>query len=327
LRVTATSPAKIILFGEHFVVNGNTAISMAIDIPTIVSSETTIKEGVTITSKNLKLEAHFSFAGALQSSAGSNAEQNLRPVFAAVQSFLDTTTPGIKITINSHVPVGMGLGSSAATAVATLASIASLMRKTLQKEQIFQAAYALEKIIHGRPSGVDQATVTYGGLIAYRNGRVESTFSNLPKSPSLVIGSTRKRRSTAEYVGKVTNLLREHPNEYARISQQAQRISDQAAIALREGRDRTLGALMDENQNLLEIVGVSSQDLDKLILAARTAGAFGAKLTGGGGGGCMIALVDNTVSTPVTQAIKGAGGEIIQGSFTPHGVTTNDWSY
>ena len=326
MRAVSASPAKVILFGEHFVVNGNSAISMTIDLPTIVTAESTTTNGVTITSKNMKLEAHFSLNGNLERSTGTNAEQNLRPVYATVSSLINKTTEGIKISIESHVPIGMGLGSSAATAVATLSSVTTIMQKIMQKEEIFQAAYSLEKLIHGRPSGVDQATVTYGGMIVYRNGRVESRLTDLPKPPLIIIGNTGKRRSTGEFVGRVTQLRAERPQEYASIAHQAQGIANQAIIALRQGKDKELGTLMNENQSLLETIGVSSPSLDNLIAAALSAGALGAKLTGGGGGGCMIALANDATATTVARAIKEAGGEIITGSFVPYGVKVTDWS-
>jgi len=293
---------------------------MAINLPTFVTAETTKANDVRISSTNLNLEANYSFNGILLKSSGLDADRILRPVFATAKSILDASSQGLKLTIESHVPIGMGLGSSAATAVATLTSISALMSKNLGKEEVFQAAYALEKMIHGRPSGVDQATVTYGNLITYRNGKV-SSFPSLPKSPLLVIGNTGKRRSTGEYVSKVTSLRADHPDEYSRIAQQAQQIADKATIAIQEGSDRTLGALMDENQNLLESIGVSSPDLDRLIAASRSAGALGAKLTGGGGGGCMIALVNDESEHQVTEAIQQSGGEIIQAAFMSKGVT------
>ena len=325
MRAVSASPAKVILFGEHFVVNGNSAISMAIDLPTIVTAESTTRNGVTITSKNMKLEAHFSPNGTLEQSTGTSAEQNLRPIYATVSSLIDKTT-GIKISIESHVPIGMGLGSSAATAVATLSSVTTLLQRVMQKEEIFQAAYSLEKLIHGRPSGVDQATVTYGGMIVYRNGRVESKLADLSKPPLIIIGNTGKRRSTGKYVGRVTQLRTEQPQQYSHIAHQAQRIADQAIIALMQGRDTELGALMNENQRLLETIGVSSPSLDNLIAAALSAGALGAKLTGGGGGGCMIALANEATASTVKRAIEEAGGEIISGSFVPYGVKVTDWS-
>ena len=326
MRVVSASPAKVILFGEHFVVNGNSAISMTIDLPTIVTAETKTTNGITVNSKNLNLEAHFSLNGTLERSRGTNAEQNLRPVYATISPLIDKTTQGIKISIESHVPIGMGLGSSAATAVATLSSVTTLMQKIMNKEEIFQAAYSLEKLIHGRPSGVDQATVTYGGMIVYRNGRVESKITDLPKPPLIIIGNTRKRRSTGEYVGRVTQLRAERPKEYANLAHQAQQIANQATTALRQGKDKELGTLMNENQRLLETIGVSSPDLDNLIAAALSAGALGAKLTGGGGGGCMIALANDSTTSEVARAIKQAGGEIIPGSFVPYGVKVIDRS-
>ena len=322
MRAVAISPAKLILFGEHFVVSGNSAISMSIDLPTVVTVEASDEDLVHIKSEDLRLEASFSAIGQLVRASGANAESTLRPIFE-VSNFtlkkINASGRGLKITVKSNVPIGMGLGSSAATAVGTISATTTLLSKPMTKDEIFEAAYSLERIVHGRPSGVDQATVTYGGLISYRNGAVDSRLE-VPKPPSLIIGNTGRRRSTGEYVSKVTRLRETNPNKYNRIASHAQKISENAAQALREGRHKDLGALMNENQRLLELIGVSLPELEKLISAAISAGALGAKLTGGGGGGCMIALVDEETSVRVAQYIQEAGGQILSGKYAPHGV-------
>ena len=321
MKATAISPAKIILFGEHFVVSGNTAISMAVDLPTGVQVETKSDDKLTIASRDLAITATFTTeSGELVSTTGENAEFILRPVFEAAKFTLkkyDANT-GLSITVTSNAPIGMGLGSSAATAVATVSAICAVLKKPVSKQEIFEAAYSLEKIIHGRPSGVDQATVTFGGLITFRRGYVEShiTPANLP---IIIIGNTRKRRSTGQLISRVTELRQNDPKRYDQIASDAQKIADQAIKALNAGNAREVGNLMNQNQELLELVGVSSPELQRLILAARAGGALGAKLTGGGGGGCMIAITTEGTSN-VAEAIQEAGGEILQGTFMPEGV-------
>ncbi len=327
MKATAISPAKVILFGEHFVVSGNSAISMAINLPTIVTVEPLDGERIEIRSEDLGLEAAFSQALRTQTaeSTGINAENTLRPIFHAADFTLKKLKQagrGLRIAVKSEVPIGMGLGSSAATAVGTVSAITSLLGQQFSKDEVFEAAYALERMVHGRPSGIDQATVTYGGLISYSKGRMEATLQ-AAKPPLLIIGNTGKRRSTGEFVGRVTRLRETQPKEYGELASQAQRISERAMEVLRKGRPETLGALMDENQRLLELVGVSSLDLERLISAARSAGAFGAKLTGGGGGGCMIAAVDEKSYDRVAHYIQQAGGQVVPSEFVPYGVQTS----
>jgi mevalonate kinase len=325
LKAIAVSPAKVILFGEHFVVSGNSAISMTIDLPTVVMVEPLKGDEIRIRSEELGLEVTFSPAGQITQSEGANAEGTLRPIFEVADftlKRLKQSGHGLKIAVKSRVPIGMGLGSSAATAVGTVSAITTLLGWSLSKEEVFDAAYSLEKMVHGRPSGVDQATVTYGGLISYRKGRVDATLQ-VTKPPMLIIGNTGKRRSTGEFVGRVTRLRETEPKEYGRIASEAQKVSESAVDALRNGRPEALGALMNENQRLLELVGVSSPDLERLISAARSAGAFGAKLTGGGGGGCMIAAVAETSYARVSRALEKAGGQVVPSEFVPHGVQTS----
>ncbi len=324
MRAVAVSPAKVILFGEHFVVSGNTAIAMSLDLQTKVVVEPSSNGAIQIKSEDLGVEAVFLSDGTLLRAFGNNAEAILRPVFEAA-SFtlrrLNRIGEGLRITVRSNFPVGMGLGSSAATAVGTVSATARIFGYHLSKQDVFEAAYSLERIVHGHPSGVDQAAVTYGGLICYRNETVEARIDP-KKPPLLVIGNTGIRRSTGEFVGKVTMLREKDPQEYRRIASQAQIISEKAADALRYGHAEALGELMNENQHFLELIGVSSPYLEKLISAARSAGALGAKLTGGGGGGCMIALVDETASKNVARQIEEAGGQVLPGTFVPRGVVT-----
>ncbi len=327
MKATAVSPAKVILFGEHFVVGGNSAISMTIDLPTAVTVEALSGDQIEIRSEDLGLEAVFSQTQSSQivRSTGVNAENTLRPIFEAADftlKKLKQSGRGLGIAVKSRVPIGMGLGSSAATAVGTVSAIASLLGQGLSKEETFEAAYALERLVHGHPSGIDQATVTFGGLISYRKGKVEAKL-HAAKSPMLVIGNTGKRRSTGEFVGRVTRLRETRPDEYATLASEAQKVFERATEALEKDGPEALGPLMDENQRLLELVGVSSPDLERLIAAARSAGAFGAKLTGGGGGGCMIAAVDESSSERVAYSIQKAGGQVVPSEFVPYGVQTS----
>lgn len=322
MKARAVSPAKVILFGEHFVVGGNTAISMTIDFPTTVTVERESGERVSIESRDLHVKVAFSQQGEIVESVGSNAETALRPVFEAVRvSFEKLHLPchGLSIMVESRVPIGMGLGSSAATAVGTVSAIGELFKRPFTQQEIFDAAYSLERMVHGHPSGVDQATITYGGLVCYRNGAVDSRLGH-SSPPTLLIGNTGKRRSTGEFVGKVTRLRKEQPEEYAKIAFDAQKIAESAIEALRDGRNEDVGSLMNANQVLLEKVGVSSPELEKLIAAARSARALGAKLTGGGGGGCMIAIADKSKSKAVVEAIERAGGQVLPSAFVPYGV-------
>jgi len=321
----AVSPAKVILFGEHFVVSGNPALSMSVDLPTVVTAEKQPGDCISVESEGLHVSASFSHTGEKITSSGSNAERVLRPVYEAANYTLrelGMASESLRITVKSTVPIGMGLGSSAATAVGTVSALTTLLNKSWSKERVFEAAYSMERLVHGHPSGVDQATVTYGGLLRYRQGKLDRSITTATPPP-LIIGSTGKPRSTGAFVGKVTRLRQNRPGEYAKLASQALAICDKAEGAIQDGNLSVLGSLMNQNQTLLESVGVSCPELERLITAAISAGAFGAKLTGGGGGGCMIALADTTRSNQVEGAIRKAGGEVVPTKFTPNGVSVH----
>lgn len=202
--------------------------------------------------------------------------------------------------------------------MAAVSAVSAVLGKEISKQDIFQAAYLLENIVHGHPSGVDQATVTFGGLIKFRKGVIESEVTT-DNPPSLIVGNTRQRRPTAQLVSNVTELRQHNTRKYEEIASEAQRITDRAVNAMVDRNLIELGKLMNRNQELLEAVGVSSPELNRLINAARRGGALGAKLTGAGGGGCMIALTDGE-ATNVAEAIRDAGGDVLPGKFTSKGV-------
>lgn len=297
---------------------------MAIDLPTVVEVRIGTDNKLMITSKDLAVSATFTtLTGELLHATNEGSERILRPVFEAAQFTLNKhrVDRGLAITVASNAPIGMGLGSSAATAVATVSAISAVLGKEVSRQEIFEAAYSLERIVHGRPSGVDQATVTFGGLITFRSGDIQSHLT-IERPPSIIIGNTRRRRSTAELIRKVTELRQRDPTRYDQLASDAQSIADKAIKALADGNMHEIGYLMNRNQELLELVGVSSPELERLISAALAGGALGAKLTGGGGGGCMIALADDSASN-VTRAIRDAGGEVIRGVLMPEGVKSS----
>src|SRR5256712_8402845 len=180
-----------------------------------------------------------------------------------------------------NIPIGAGLGSSASTSVAIIAAVAKSRGVQLGKKEIFRLAYKPETLIHNKPSGVDQATSTYGGVIQYRSpGKVESI--KIDQGPCILVCDTGLHRSTGRLVGAVVKrskrqeaIYRDHVDEVTGITVSARR-------ALEGDRDEELGELMNRNQELLQEIGVSHPALERLIKASMESGALGAKLTGAG---------------------------------------------
>jgi mevalonate kinase len=322
MGVVASAPAKIILFGEHFVVYGEPAIVIAIDRRAYVKMETRHDENLHLRSTTLNLAGHFE-KDAFKIEQGSAREARIKfePIKHAVDKVLEKRGQrlGLDVEVDSSIPVGAGLGSSAAVVAASAAAAGSLLNVTLSKEDIFRITFEAEKIVHGNPSGVDPAVSTFGGAILFQ---MDTGFKPLDIKADipLVIGDTGVERSTRVQVEKVRIAVERYPNIVENIMKAAREVVLRAIDAFKENDLETIGTLMNMNHALLYGIGVSDESLEWLTNAARKAGALGAKLTGAGGGGCMIALSEDEKLQSVLEAIQRAGGTTFTARKTDEGV-------
>jgi mevalonate kinase len=285
---TGLGHGKLILVGEHAVVHGQPAIAFAVDLGTQVDVRPLpgargdgLREGPDDASSNL---IRSELVDAMVE----------RAIAASVGP------SGWQVDIRSTLPLGRGMGSSAALSVALVrAGRAARGEAPLQGEALFQAALALERIFHANPSGLDVAVSVYGGALRYR--RTEPiTLQPLPAPAwQVVVLDTGRSGSTKELVAGVTSRRPGIDPLLTRIGE----VVDAATEVLADAR--ALGPLLDENQRLLEGIGVSTPEIEALCRLARGAGALGAKLSGAGGGGVVIALVEDP--TPVLRAAAAAG--------------------
>jgi len=319
--VTASAPAKVILFGEHFVVYGQPAVVLAIDKRASATAQLRKDERISINSIDMRIAGTFKGERFQATKGGSKARLRLEPIRNAVQQVLGKAgkKAGVDVSIRSSIPIAAGLGSSAAVATSTVAAVSHLLGLQLSRDEIFRMAYESERLVHGTPSGIDPAISTYGGALQFQRGRdfidlkVET---NIP----LIIGNTRVERSTSELVTKVRQMREGYPSVVDLIFITGARTALLAVEALRKGNLQTVGELMNINHALLSAVGVSHESLERLTYAARNGGAYGAKLTGGGGGGCMIALTEEKKLKKVMVAIVRAGGIAFEARKTDEGV-------
>jgi len=322
MGVVASAPAKIILFGEHFVVYGEPAIVVAIDKRARAEAERRQDERLRFQSANLNTSCYFE-NGAFKVERGDAKQVRFKfePVKLAVEKVLAVygKNVGLDIRINSAIPVAAGLGSSAAVVASVTAAVAALLELEFSKQDIFRIAYEAEKIVHGTPSGVDPAIATFGGTLLFQ---VDTGFKPLEVKTDipLVIGDTGVERSTRIQVEKVRETMDSFPQITDPLRKAAREIVLRAVTALQENDLETLGRLMNINHALLYGIGVSDESLEWLANAARKAGALGAKLTGAGGGGCMIALARPEKLENVSEAIMRAGGSSFIAKKTDEGV-------
>jgi len=322
LKSIAVAPAKVILTGEHFVVYGTTAIVSAVNIYSKATASKR-RESIIVTRSGSFECAMPTGSGCCRTlKGGDKALVLLEPISQLAQTGLRKWaghSTGLNLSIKSDIPVGVGLGSSAAVAVSTIAAIARLFRMRCRLETIRECAFESERLIHKIPSGIDQTISTFGGVIAYQK---EKPFRRvtLGRTFPIIIGDSGRKRSTGDIVSGVRALLAERSEMAREVLRSANMISRKALTALRDGNARRLGQLMNQNQELLDRISVSTTELDKMILAAREAGAFGAKLTGAGGGGCMIALASPDRIPAVVEAIREAGGTTFIANIERRGV-------
>lgn len=322
MGVIASAPAKIILLGEHFVVYGEPAIVMAIDKRAYARVEKRSDNRLHVRSTDLNLEVFFE-NGSFRVEQGDlkEAKMKFEPVKQAIEKVMEKHGQhvGLDIEINSTVPVGAGLGSSAAVIAATTAATGAILGVKLSKEDILRITYAAEKIVHGTPSGVDPAISTMGGTMLFQ---MDTGFKPLEVKTNipLIIGDTGVERSTRVQVEKVRDLVDKYPRVTEHLMKAAREIVLRAIEALKENDLETLGTMMNINHALLYGIGVSDESLEWLANAARKAGALGAKLTGAGGGGCMIALAREEKLEQVSEAIQRSGGRPFVARKTEEGV-------
>jgi mevalonate kinase len=322
MGVIASAPAKVILLGEHFVVYGEPAIVLAIDRRVYATVESRNDKRLYLRSANLNMSGYFD-NGNFKVEQGDLREAIMKfePIKLAVEKVLEKhgEKAGLNIDINSTVPVAAGLGSSAAVVAAVAKAVGSLLNLELSREEILRITFQSEKIVHGSPSGIDPAISTFGGTLVFQ---MDTGFKPLEVKADipLVIGYTGVERSTRAQVEKVREVREKYPHVVEPMMHAARELVLRAIDALKDNDLETLGELMNINHALLYGLGVSDESLEWLISAARKAGALGAKLTGAGGGGCMIALAQSDGIERVEEAIQRAGGRPFRAKKTDEGV-------
>jgi len=195
----------------------------------------------------------------------------------------------LSINIESNIPRGSGLGSSSALCVATAASVASLFNTKLDRKTLFNLAMYGEKKIHGNPSGIDVATSIMGGLISFRKG-YDPKRINLKYNPELIVSISGKRRKTSNMINKFTNLRNEKPYSFHSLVDSSNTLTKKTLSALSQKDYLSVGSYFNFFNSTLNYFGLSSTVTDNMIEKCLELGSYGAKITGGGGGGSIIAI-------------------------------------
>jgi mevalonate kinase len=291
---------KVILLGEHSVVYGRPAIAAGIG-----TGATAIAESATETTLHVR-PWEVRVAPAPASGDGREAGSSLARALGALLDAASITEP-LRLEAEVLLPGGSGLGSSAALGTAVLRAIDGHLGIERSEGDALEITLAWERVFHGNPSGVDNALAWAGGLAWFVRG-TPLTRIRARHPIRLVIGSSGEPCSTSITVGQIA---RQHEKDRERMEKQFDAIAAivrNGKLVIEAGDHKALGQLFDMNQSLLAGMLISTDTLEDMIRAARDAGALGAKLTGGGGGGCMIAVVKSDEdATRVQGAIRGIG--------------------
>ncbi|HII99534.1 MAG TPA: mevalonate kinase [Methanoregula sp.] len=272
---TWSAPGKVFLFGEHAVVYGKPGIAMAIKPRVFVTVRDTKRA---LKAKSPYIDGCFEAMGVVGS-----------------------------VYINSQIPSSSGLGSSAAVTVATLCAINDEFRLNKTREEIANMAFEIEKTVQkGRASPTDTTVSSFGGIVLISGG---SRRRLPPQNMHLVIGDSLVSHSTSRMVEQVAEFKKKHPEIVDPVLNAIEGVTMSGIHHLNNPRE--LGRYMNMNHALLEVLGVGHNQLARMVLASRSAGAFGAKITGAGGGGSMVALCPKQLKHRVAQAIEGCDARAI----------------
>jgi mevalonate kinase len=301
--IAVSTPGKVILFGEHAVVYGRPAIAVPV---AQVKATATIDaarpgHGATILATDLARAVHLCDAP---------ADDPLAAIARAALAHFDLPEPDANITVHSTIPIASGMGSGAAVSASIARALAKFLGRDIDEAALSSLVYEVEKLHHGTPSGVDNTVVVYARPVYFIRGRPIQTF-RVERPFTLVIGDTGVKSPTKIAVGDVRRAWEAERERVETLFDRIGSIAERARAAIEAGQVDALGPLMDENHALLREIGVSSDGLERLVAAAKSAGAAGAKLVGGGRGGNMIALVDEVTRSGVERALIDAGAKAV----------------
>jgi len=280
LKSIASAPGKIILFGEHFVVHGTKAILAAIDKRVTVTSSFTEDKIIKVNSELGTIEVPIS-------SSHEEVKSEFRPFVYLANKMINSNqnVNGLEITIDSDIPIGVGLGSSSACCVAAAASICGLF-KELSSEEILNLSIEAEKTIFPDTSGADCTVCTYGGMIEYPSiEKIDNTFDL-----NLVIANSMIPHNTKNSVEKVNKFKENDEDRFSQLCDLENGLIDEVIVAMKNNDATTFGLKMSENQKYLEEIQISNDTLRDMISSLKEI-SLGTKITGAGDGGCIIALV------------------------------------
>jgi mevalonate kinase len=301
-RTIARAPGKAILFGEHAVVYGRPAVAVPVlDLQaTAVVEDARPRSGITVVANDLNRSFHLFDAP---------GDDPLRVIVSATLSRLGVgMRVDLKITVSSTIPVARGLGSGAAVSTAIVRALAQHLGGWLTSRAVSDLVFETEKIYHGTPSGIDNTVIAFEKPVYFVKDKATDVFW-VGRPFQLVIGDTGVVSPTRVAVGDVRAAWGRDRERYEEIFDEIGTLSQMGREAIEVGDVEAMGRLMNANHKLLRLLNVSSPELEGLVEAAKQGGALGAKLSGAGRGGNMIAVVTPDRAGQVSMMLRMAGAK------------------
>lgn len=302
MRSQASAPGKAILFGEHAVVYGVPAIAIPLSSIRARASFMATARPLTIIAEDL---ARPTITIDVEQFDGSDP---LALMAALTSRHFKAAIPKGEISIRSDIPIASGLGSGAAVSAALGRAIARLLESDVSDDALSKLVFEVEKLHHGTPSGIDNTVVVYEEPVYFVKDKAVD-FIRINEPLRIVLGDTGIGSLTRDAVAAVRSMLEREPVQTAKLFDEIGALVKEAKTCIESGATARLGELMTANHDLLRGLNVSSTALDSLVEAALNAGALGAKMSGGGRGGNIIALVDGDAEGRVKNALLKAGAK------------------
>ncbi|HYB07071.1 MAG TPA: mevalonate kinase [Nitrososphaerales archaeon] len=303
MKAIAEAPSKAIITGEHFVVHGAWALAAALPLRVRVE----VSQAPSLAIRSDRFEGRDS--------------PELRPVSRVVEGMARqfSVTPSVRVSISSEIPEGAGLGSSAATMVAVASAFSRLHSLGLKVDELVRCSMVGERFIHGRPSGIDPTVCAYGGVVLFKRGSKPRRLS-MDGTRSLIITYSGEKRSTKGQIGRVSVMRERFPGLFAMLAGAVSELGFTAAEKLRQGDMEGLGRVLAINQAALETIGVSNEAINGIVDLLGSLGCYGAKLTGAGGGGSVVAVAPKAKEKSIVSGLSARGFETFKVKVPTEGV-------
>ena len=324
-KIKISAPGKLLLMGDHGVVYGYSCLAMALNRRVEMELELLAGDKLILKAEDIGLDY---FKKPLLTVGKKPFSKKTAFIEAGLAYFIKKYgfRSGLKITTKSEAVKDVGLGTSSAVVVCLVKALSLFLGLDFKKKELFDSAKKIVLEVQKKGSGFDVASAIWGGIIFFqKNGEIIESISL--KHPPLVIGFSGHKADTVSMIALVGKKYKTHRNGVETIFQNINDLVLKAKEAIIEKDWKRLGVFMNFSQSYLENLGVSTDRLNQLITQARQNGAYGAKLSGAGGGDCMIALVSSERKKQIVKALELAGGEIINAGLSRQGVKVEKIEY